>query len=255
MINEIQTLVDHYWDWLKSKTSLRAIGEGVEVTTPYLDRHNDYLQLYVAPREGRLLLTDGGAVLDDLRASGCDLKTKRRQELLNTTLNGFGVRLGKDGALEVSASEQDFSLKKHNLVQAMLAVNDLFAVAGATITSLFWEDVQEWLDANDVRYTPQVKFTGKSGYDSVFDFVIPASKRAPERLGQAINRLDKNSAERTAFSWQDIHTVRREGTRCFAVVNDGGASPSQGALDALRVYEVEPIRWSQRDRHVQELAS
>jgi len=28
-------------------------------------------------------------------------------------------------------------------------------------------------DENEIRYTPSVKFTGKSGYDNLFDFVIP----------------------------------------------------------------------------------
>jgi hypothetical protein len=44
MIEEVQRLMDQYLAWLKDKTTLRQIDEFVEVTTPYLDRHNDYLQ-------------------------------------------------------------------------------------------------------------------------------------------------------------------------------------------------------------------
>ena len=41
--------------WLKDKTTLREVdGEWVEITTPYLDRHNDALQIYCAGREWRL---------------------------------------------------------------------------------------------------------------------------------------------------------------------------------------------------------
>ncbi|MGI9228635.1 MAG: DUF1828 domain-containing protein, partial [Gammaproteobacteria bacterium] len=43
-------------------------------------------------------------------------------------LNGFGVQMeGKD--LQIHASSNDFPLKKHNLVQAILAVHSIFYLA------------------------------------------------------------------------------------------------------------------------------
>ena len=54
MINEIQTLLDQYMKWLKDKTALRQIEDWVEITTPYLDRHNDYIQIYARRENGRL---------------------------------------------------------------------------------------------------------------------------------------------------------------------------------------------------------
>ena len=115
------------------------------------------------------------------------------------TLNGFGVKL-VDGVMEVRASKDDFPMRKHNLVQAMLAVNDLFYLASPIVSSLFLEDVVAWLDENEIRYTPNVKFTGKSGYDNLFNFVIPKSKKQPERILQAINRPSRDEAGATAFA-------------------------------------------------------
>ena len=174
MINEVQSLLDRYWKWLRDETVLREIGDWVEITTPYLDRHNDCLEIYAKRQDGGFLLTDDGYTIEDLEQSGCSIDSARRQDLLKTTLNGFGVRIsGATNALEVRASADDFALRKHNLVQAMLAVNDLFYVASSPGVSLFYEDVVSWLDACDIRYTPNVRFTGKSGYDHRFDFVIP----------------------------------------------------------------------------------
>src|SRR5712691_2497701 len=69
---------------------------------------------------GGFVLTDGGETIQDLRASGCDLETTKRRDLLTAVLNGFGVR--REGeALVAKATPQDFSLRKHNLVQAILA--------------------------------------------------------------------------------------------------------------------------------------
>ena len=127
------------------------------------------------------------------------MESPKRQALLQITLNGFGVKL-VDGAMEVRASKDDFPMRKHNLVQAMLAVNDLFYLASPIVSSLFLEDVVAWLDENEIRYTPNVKFTGKSGYDHLFNFVIPKSKRQPERVLQAINRPSRDEADSTAFA-------------------------------------------------------
>src|ERR1035437_4674266 len=125
MIEDVKNLLDRYNAWLKDKTSLRQIKDWVEITTPYLDRHNDYLQIYARRDNGGFMLSDDGYILQDLEHSGCKLDTEKREALLKTTLNGYGIQV-QNGNLQVHASEENFPLRKHNLVQAMLAVNDLF---------------------------------------------------------------------------------------------------------------------------------
>lgn len=171
MIDEVRTLLDSYIAWLKDKTSLRQVEDWVEITTPYLDRHNDYLLIYAKRQNGGYLLTDDGYIIEDLQQSGCRLDGAKRQALLKMTLNGFGVHLDED-RLEIRASGENFASRKHNLLQAMLAVNDLFYLATPIVANLFFEDVIAWLDLHDIRYTPKVKFTGKSGYDHLFDLGV-----------------------------------------------------------------------------------
>lgn len=254
MIQDVQGLIDRYWIWLKDRTKLREIGDWIEITTPYLDRHNDCLQIYAKRANGGFVLTDDGYVLDDLEQSGCRIDSPKRQALFKTTLNGFGVQ--SDGrTLEIRASADNFALRKHNLVQAMLAVNDLFYLASPTIASLFHEDVVAWLDFSDVRYTPNVKFTGKSGYDHRFDFVIPKSRAQPERILRAINRPSRDTAQAMAFSWIDTREVRSPEARAYAVLNDSEQIVSENVLDAMRNYDVHPIPWSSRDKARDELAA
>ena len=179
-VAEIEKLLIDYRQWLKDKTTLREVDDTwVEITTPYLDRHNDSLQIYARQENGGFLLSDDSYTIHDLEASGCNLHTEKRQDLLRMTLNGFGVKLNHE-ALQIHATALTFPLRKHNLIQAMLAVNDLFYLAKPIVESLFFEDVVAWLDGNDVRYTPKVKFTGTSGFDHLFDFVIPKSRKQSE---------------------------------------------------------------------------
>ncbi len=253
---EIEKLLGDYRAWLKDKTTLRELnGSWVEITTPYLDRHNDALQIYAKAQNGGYVLTDDSYTLRDLEASGCSLNTEKRKDLLRMTLNGFGIQM-KDDALEVHASPENFPSRKHNLIQAILAVNDLFYLASPVVESLFFEDVVAWLEASEVRYTPKVKFTGISGFDHLFDFVIPRSpKKQPERIIQAINRPTRDSAEAFIYKWSDTREVRPPESKAYAVLNDNEHPVSSGVLEAFRNYKIEPVVFSRRAEVVSELAA
>ncbi|MCB2187072.1 MAG: DUF1829 domain-containing protein [Deltaproteobacteria bacterium] len=254
MIQEIQTLLDDYLVWLRDKTHFRQLDHWVEITTPYLDRHNDYIQIYARKISEGFLLSDDGYTIGDLEQSGCKLDSAKRQDLLRMSLNGFGVQL-VDKRLEVQATRDNFALRKHNLVQAILAVNDLFYLAVPVVSSLFYEDVESWLDQNDIRYSPRVKFTGKSGYDHLFDFIIPKSRRQPERILQTINRPSRDTAQAVAFAWIDTREVRLPNSKAYAILNDSEQIIHPAVPGALRNYGVQPILWSKREDAVSELAA
>lgn len=253
-MSEIETLLEAYWGWLRDRTTVREIGAWTEITTPFLDRHNDYLQIYARCENGAYVLSDDGYTVVDLEQSGCTLDTPKRQGLLRATLNGFGVQ-SNGKAIEVHATPQNFALKKHNLVQAMLAVNDLFYLASPVVESFFYEDVAAWLDTEMVRYTPQVKFTGVSGFDHLFDFVIPKSAVQPERVVRTINRPDRQAAQTVAFAWIDTKDIRTNDSRAYAILNDAGRRVPEAVLEALTSYGVQPVPWSRREEASVELAA
>lgn len=254
MINEIQKLLDQYVVWLKDKTALREVSDCVEITTPYLDRHNDYLQIYAKRENGGFILTDDGYILEGLEQSGCHLETHKRRDLLKMTLNGFGVRQ-HDKELRVHTTTENFAIRKHNLIQAMLAVNDLFYVANPVVANLFFEDVTAWLDLYQVRYTPRVQFVGKTGFNHAFDFVIPKSPKSPERMLRAISRPSRDTAEAFVFAWTDTKEVRAPNAKAYALLNDGDLAPSASVIDAFRNYDILPILWSNREKVKDDLAA
>ena len=254
MIDAMQSLMDQYLTWLKEQTTWRLVDDWIEITTPYLDRHNDYLQIYARQHDAGYLLTDGGEVLADLQQSGCKLDSPKRRALLQMTLRGFGVR-EHQGALEIDATVENFASCHHALIQAMLAVNDLFYLAVPMVTSLFYEDVIGWLDVSEIRYIQDVKLTGKTGYDHLFDFVIPKSRQQPERIVQTMNRPSREYAQSLTFAWLDTKEVRSPDSRAYAFLNDTDQAVPTGTLDALRSYDVHPVLWSKREEVRVELAA
>ena len=268
MIDDIHKLMDDYWKWLRDKTALRQVGDIVEITTPYLDRHNDYLQIYAEPqKDGGFLITDDGYIIDDLEMSGCKMGTPTRKILLQTTLNGFGIQCN-NGALETRTSKKDFASHKHNLIQAMLAVNDLFYTVRTTAVSLFNENVGKWLTQSDIRYIPRAKFGGQSGYSHFFDFAIPESKKHPERLIRAINRPDRNAMQAALFSWRDTKPMRADTKSSMYVFlnnirdldEEELSSPPPKKIPAATIAALEndgihPVLWTGRESVREQLAA
>jgi len=254
MNKPISQLIDEYARWLRGGITVAQIGDAYEVTTPFLDRHNDHIQIYVRQENGHLVLTDDGYVLADLRQSGCMLESQRRQALLKSILGGFGVAQSGD-ELTTVAHNGDFPQRKHALIQAMLAVGDLFATAKSHVQSLFLEDVAAFLDSIQARYVPSVQFVGKSGFQHKYDFAIPKSATAPERLVRAINSPTKQAAELAIFAWTDTRAVRDDAAKMYAMLNDSETKVVGEVADALEQYDIVPVAWSERQKYQQVLAA
>ena len=100
MIEEVRGLVDQYAQWVRDKSVLREINDQyVQITTPYLDRHNDYTQIYVGRENGGFVLTDGGArATDEHRAIAMAVRKKDVKvacQLMRTHILGAGQSLLK----------------------------------------------------------------------------------------------------------------------------------------------------------------
>lgn len=246
-MSEVRDLVTRYHDWLRDKSVVRQLDDWSEITTPFLDRHNDYVQIYARRENGGFLLTDDGYTLQDLALSGCELGSPHRLAVLQSILNGFGVR--KHGQeLQLHTNTEEFARRKHNLIQAILAVNDLFVLARPTVKSIFFEDVEQWLDLMEIRYVPRVKITGTTGYDHVFDFVVPKSKTRPERFLRAIAGPNRERAESLAFAWHDTRNARIASAEAYAILNDEERLVPSNVTEALRAYDVTPVPWSVREQ-------
>lgn len=255
---ECQKLIESYVAWLRKGLSVEQVGEACELTTPFLDRHNDHLQVYATRRNGSIVLSDDGYILSDLRTSGLEVDTRKRKMVLDGVLNGLGVRT-ENNQLVVEASASNLGQRLHSLVQAMLAVNDMFVMAQTRVASFFFEDVQNFLDSNDIRYAARVKLAGKSGYDHGVDFLIPKSRKRPERILQAIATPKKENISAYLWTLSDTRAARTVGpaaeAEAYVFLNDQDQQVGGDVIEALNAYNVTPAIWSQRSQYVEALAS
>src|SRR5512142_2622736 len=100
-----QAVVDQYVAWLRAGIEVTDSEQGVcEITTPFLDTHNDHIAIFAQRIGDHILLTDDGVTITDLEMIGVDLKLDTRQEMLNTILRAHGVHRAQD-RIEVEARD------------------------------------------------------------------------------------------------------------------------------------------------------
>jgi len=247
-MNQMNTLLEDYWHFLRSETTVEKFGQWFEISTPYLDAYNDHIPIYVKFNEdGAIELSDDGETLIELEQSGCAIKgSPRRQSLLTQTLNRFGVT-EKDGQLLAQAKAHTFPRMKHNFLQAILCVQDMFYTSSASVATLFFEEVEAWFDARGIGYLPTARYAGKSGFDYEFAFSLPKSPRAPVRLIQLSNHANKPSAQGIILSWKETEGNRPDGSVGMAIVNDTERKIPEDFAHALEQYSIEMLPWSQRN--------
>lgn len=243
--SECEQLIADYLRWLKEGIRISEMERSCQIATPFLDRHNDEIEIYVEKHNGGLLLTDDGYTISDLAASGMAFGTAKRKAHLTAILNGFGVKMEGD-ELQVPATAQDFPQKKHCLVQAMLAVNDMFVMGEEQVMSLFKEDVAKFLEENGIAVFLDFKLSGRSGFDHKFDFGLPKTPKKPQRVLQAINNLTKDQALSFAFAVADARVIRAEPLQAVTFLNDVEHPPNEENVAAIRAYEIQPLLWSRK---------
>lgn len=252
---ETKDLIDSYFDWLKSKTQCRSFGSFSEITTPFLDRHNDYLQIYMSSNEQEILLTDNGYTLSDLAMSGCSIDTEKRKKILHRVLRGFGVSINSQDELFITSSVKNFAQHKHSLIQAMLAVGDIFFTVNPSQQNFFFEEVSDWFTSINARFSDRISFVGQSGLTNQFDFLIPKSDKEPERIIKTINSASLNNIKLVAFAWNDIQLTRQDDTMGLVIMNDYENPIPPEVTGALNHYGMIPISWSQKEEAKELLAA
>lgn len=85
---ECDLLVEEYVSWLRRGLEVEAMNGACELTTPFLDRHNDHLQIYAERVGDHIVLSDDGYILADLEQSGLQLSTPKRKAVMRAILKG-----------------------------------------------------------------------------------------------------------------------------------------------------------------------
>lgn len=244
--------VDNYLKWLKDNMTQTEIRPGIcEITAPFLDRHNDYTQIYVEDtRDGLFRVSDGGYTLSDLSMCGMEFNTPKKKELLQQSLNRLGLRLDeKHEILYAICSRSDLPSIQHRMIQGMLDINDMFYLSSPNIKSLFFEEVKKFFDSHEIYYSEGMSVIGKSGFSHSYNFVLQRNKKNPQRFIKLMNSVSRNNAERIIFSWGDTKEARGNNEMLIVLINDS-QKVTDSVIAGFRQYDIDPLLWSARNENI-----
>ena len=247
---------DGYFKWLYDNTQQFNINNNISrLTLPYLDRNNDCTEIFIKFDGNRYIITDDSETLSELYLSNFNLfSSKKRTTIFNQILLSHGVKKSDDDELYITCSKEEIKKKIHLLTQCMIKISDLFYTAKNTVQSLFIEDVQLFLDKNDIRYSQNVSFSGISGLTTNYDFLIPKSKNAPERIIKVVNNIDQQQTNSILFLWNDTSQARKDYlSTLYVFLQDEGKKISSSIITSMNNYDVIPVMWSKREKFTKDL--
>lgn len=247
----LDDLVTNYYNWLKNNTTIitASNNEWSVIDTPFLGLFNDTIELYAKKSNGNILLSDDGTTIHNLKLNGVTFsRSSKRKELLDRILLNYGIKLNNEEELCVDAEERNFAQKKHNLISAISEINDFYLLAKHTISSIFKEDVKEYLDSQEIIYTPQFISRGSIDIEFVFDFQIAYKNK--EIVIKSFNNLNKMNLPHFIYTWNDIKKVRERITNKsfmgLAIINDEDKEVKSEYLNALKSEGADFILWKER---------
>ncbi len=240
--------IDNYYKWLKDKTVILADGKSgwILINTPFVGLFNDHIELYAKKNNNIITLSDNGETAHNLELVGVNINRKRK-DIVDAILLNYGIKAnGNEFFVECNAS--NFPQKKHNLLTAVLELNDLYMLSEPNVSHAFKEDVRQYLDELDISYTADFISRGTSGMEFTFDFQI--SKKSEEIVIKSFNSFSKQNLPAFLFTWQDIKPVREKSSKksikAIAFANDNNKEIKLEYLDALRTNNADCIIWSDR---------
>jgi len=238
-----------YTDWIKTNSAQKFVNGYTEVTTPFLDIHNDMIQFYVQKDGNQFFFTDDGYTLTDIEMNGISLSTQKRKELVTNLADLLNVKV-ENGAITARTNNPIFVAQTmHKMIQAILKFGDMLYLASPQVRSLFMDDVKRYLDSYDIRFISSPMYAGRSGLPQRFDFVIPKSKKSPERIITTINRPSRQSIQSAIFAWNDVKDSNKDGAISYLILNDQ-SKKNIAFKEAAMEYGMKAFWWDERDEYI-----
>ncbi len=249
-----------YHKWLKEEIIFSTLNNDViRIDTPFYDRHNDSIILYVIPEsKDKLKITDGGYVLDDLEAEGISItRSKNRKNIFFSQLTSYGVNYDeRNNFLYIDSTMENFSNDKHRLLQAMLFTNDMFLTATKRTKTLFLEDVEAYFDSNDIRALEDASFVGTTGMSHKYEFSIPGSQKRniPDKLIKVLaSPKNEMYAKVLATDVKYTRNVVKPNTVFYTFINNQEKKIESPILSLMSNEGITVIPFTERETFTEEL--
>ena len=244
---------DQYFQWVKEHThEILLTSRTTRLTMPFLDSCNDCVEIYITHYGDILRLTDAGNTISNLELSNVKI-IKSRKKILDSITNAHGIKVSEDNELFVECTPSMVSQKINSLTNCIIKVSDMLMLAMPNIKNIFSEDVRTFFDDNNIIYTENISVAGRSSYYANYEFVIPKTKKQPERFIVPINSPTQSYIKSTIFTWEDVRGNRNADSALYVLLSDTSHKIADEVKTAFTEYGISSILWSEREKHIEKL--
>ncbi len=233
-----------YLNWINKSNYTDLKNEWIEIKTPFTDFTGSYIYLFAKKIDDKYYLTDYGNILNELDMHNIQIKGQRKK-LLYKILLSQKCNIGNNNDIYIEFFNiTDFPKYKHQLIQAIINISDLFLTSKSNIENLFLFDVVEFLDKNEISYSSRpYSLQGKSELTNTFDLNIGQIKKRniPTLHTRIINRLTDNSMKSLIFATTDLSLDKNE--KIATILNDIDNKIDDKKIKILENANIEVIHW------------
>lgn len=244
-----------YINWVKKSDFIDLDNTWVEIKTPFTDFTGSFISIFAKKEGNDYYLTDYGNVINELDMHNIPI-IKSRKQYLNKILLCQGCSIDKNNNIFVRFNNiNDFPKYKHQLIQTIINVSDLFLTSHSNNENLFTFDVIEYFDSKEISYSSRpYSLFGSSGYANNFDLNIGQIKKKgiPALHTKIINRLNDNMMRAVLLAQKDLNLDSNE--KIATVINDIDFNVAPKNITILKKNFIEVINWSERDEYFNKYA-
>lgn len=241
----IEQLLENYYEFIKKNTKIKRFVKGYhEIQTPLLDRFNDNIHIFAKIEDDKIILTDDFSTVNNLEVAGIKIKDKRLKTI-EGVCSQYGIQF-KDGELYLETTPDEFAGRMEALIQCMIKVDDMYYISRENVINYFVDDVRKYFDDNEIYYSENISYIGKSGYAHTFDMSIQRTKTRPERIVKILNKGTKSNFIATTFGWDETMPQRKDDSILYVIINDNNPI-EHGVLNGFLNRNITPILWNERE--------
>ncbi|MBE9429470.1 DUF1828 domain-containing protein [Staphylococcus warneri] len=250
-------LKKEYLDWYNHKLDFSNLSNNVvRIDSPFKDNSLDNLIIYALYDQSRdtITLTDDGYTIFGLENNGVSInKSKNRKKIFEEHLSAYGIKYNDTThEIFVKTNFKNFNKSKHNLLQCLIFVNDMYILSKPKVQNIFSEDVAKKLDDNNISYGRDLPIVGTSGVVHSFDFFISAKKNQKEKFINAISNPNNPMIikSKVTDAIQAKKIKRHRPNEFIFILNDTSREINEQNKNLLHENNISTIDYSELDEKI-----
>ncbi len=147
---------------------------------------------------------------------------------------------------------KNFNKSKHNLLQCLIFVNDMYLLSNPKSQNIFTEDVANKLDEHNIYYGRDLPIIGSSGVVHNFDFFISAKKNQKEKFINAISNPNNSMIIKSKITdaMQAKKIKRHRQNEFIFILNDSKKEINEHNKNLLHENYISTIDYSELDEKI-----